>query len=235
VTGPQAGQNAPGRRPFAGEPGGDRLPHLVDGTLGEALGPLLPGGTDLSQLGSAPAPQARPGLRETLLATPLGEEILRLAVEVFSPAVDSSGRLHVSFLGHGDFTLAPRDPAPALQSLGAAGRHLTVPDSTQGWRSEAGSVAPAPRRYGAGEEPLTVGQFVALLAHELVAFATHPLTLLAAALGAGGYVAFRLAIERARRRTAHAGSHRRHRHAPHHHRSSRTRSSSGRHHLPRAP
>jgi hypothetical protein len=235
VTGPRASQDAPRRPPFTGDPGAERLPHLVDGSLGEALGPLLPGGADLSQLGSAPAPRARPGLRETLLATPLGEEILRLAVEVFAPAVDSSGRLHVSFLGHGDYTLPQRGPVPAMQSLDAAGRDLTVLDSTERWRSEAGSLTPAPGRFAAGEEPLTVGQFVALLTRELVAFATHPLTLLAAVLGAGGYVAFRLAIERARRRTTHAGGHRRHPRAPRHHRSRRTRTPSSRHHQPRAP
>ncbi len=237
LTAPGANPAAARARPFAAAAGADRLPYLGDGSLGETLGPLLPGGIDLSELGSAPATRARPGpgLRETLLATPLGEEILRLAVEVFSPAVDPSGRLHVSFLGHGDFTLPRREPEPPMQSLGAAGGDLAAFSTNERWGPVGGPIPLAPARFGAGEAPLTVGEFLALLARELVAFATHPLTLLAVTLGAAGYVAFRLALERARRQAHRAEHHHGHHRRPHHHRSRATRPPSRRRHLPRTP
>lgn len=234
LSGAGASPAAPRARPFAAEAGADRTTYLGDGSLGETLGPLLPGGIDLSQLGGGAPARAGPGLRETLLATPLGEEILRLAVEVFSPAVDSSGRLHVSFLGHGDYTLRHREPEPVLQSLEAEGGNLAPLPGNERWGPAGGPIPLDPARFGAGEAPLTVGEFLALLSRELVAFATHPLTLLAAVLGAAGYVAFRLALERAKRGHRTGRHHGQHRHS-HHHRSRAARSSTSRRRLPRTP
>ena len=220
--GPPAG-SAPLR---SASPAAERFPDLPGGLDPAPWGSFFteggatPGATRSRSAAAQSIGQRTPyvgeSYRETLLATPLGEEILRFALEVFSPTVDALGRLHVSFLGRGDFVLSRSDPDPPPRSLDVPAFDAGAGSEAARWDSP---LTPAPLHPAAhldGYGPLTVGEFLVLLAREVIAFATHPLTLLAAVLGAVGYVVVRFALERSGRR----GHHRSHAHR-HHHGSSR--------------
>ena len=157
--------------------------------------------------------------REPLLSTPLAEEILRFAAEVFTPTVDALGRLHVSFLGRGDFILSRSDPDPPPRGLESPALDPGAGSAAPRWDPSPAPALLPPAPGLDGDGPLTVGEFLVLLAREVLAFATHPLTLLAAFLGAVGYVVVRLALERSRRRGHHRDHGHRHHHRPsrHHH------------------
>jgi hypothetical protein len=148
---------------------------------------------------------------EALVSTPLGEDLLQLAAEVFTPAIDRAGQLHVSLLGHGDFVV------PGWESrLTGDGAGAGAPV-----RDAALLARPLPGVGGSatGDGPLTVREFVALLAGELTAFVTHPLTVLITLLGGVGYLSLRFALERRALRVHHTRAHAHHsrRHRSHHH------------------
>lgn len=167
--------------------------------------------------------------REPLLSTPLAEEILRFAAEVFTPTVDSLGRLHVSFLGRGDFILSRSDSDTPPRSLESSALDSGTGSAGPRW---APPPAPAllPPTPGLDEVgPLTVGEFLLFLAREVLAFAFHPLTLLAAFLGTLGYVVVRLALERSRRRGRPRERGHQHHHRPSRHHHARTRHNHARH------
>ena len=188
--GPPAG-SAPLR---SASPAAERFPDLPGGLDPAPWGSFFteggatPGATRSRSAAAQSIGQRTPyvgeSYRETLLATPLGEEILRFALEVFSPTVDALGRLHVSFLGRGDFILSRSDPDPPPRSLDVPAFDAGAGSEAARWDSP---LTPAPLHPAAhldGYGPLTVGEFLVLLAREVIAFATHPLTLLAAVLGA---------------------------------------------------
>ena len=153
------------------------------------------------------------GLRDLLMETPMGQEILLLGVETLSPSVDSTGRIHVSILGHGDFTLPRLDPPPPTDALDALLATPADPAAPLAW-SRATTITGL-------DSPLTVRALIGVLADELMAFVTHPLTLFTAALGGIAYIALRLSLERRSLRAQRHRHHRRHRHAHPSHRHTR--------------
>jgi hypothetical protein len=174
------------------------------------------------------ADAARPGasgstwatLRDAVLAAPFGEDLIRAAALALTPTVDRAGQVHVSLFGHGDLTLPRLEPAsgwnPTARGIGTPPRSLAAPPEIE---------SPPPLRLAATdrlEGALTLREFVSLVLGELVGFVTHPVTVLLAVFGGGGYVLARLAVERrqlrAKRHAVRRGSH------PHRpHRSSRGR------------
>lgn len=151
------------------------------------------------------------GLRDALLASPLGQEVLLLALEVFTPAIDPQGRIHVSIFGHGELILPTGQSDEAMPRAYEAGG-LAEEDALVVLSEQGLPVALEGR--------LTVKDFVDLYAKKALGFLVHPLTILLAGLGAVGYLSVRYALERRkhRPRKAHRPHLHMHRHRRRHHR-----------------
>jgi hypothetical protein len=205
---PRSGEDAPGHWPAEG----------VASLAGETLW-----ARDLSAFGGSDsepsdAPGGDPvwslqGLRDALLATPFGQEVLLLALEVLTPAIDQEGRIHVSLFGHGDYVLPTRG-APASDPHASARGVLSA---------EAIALRPedAVRRVSL-DEPQSLRELVGMLASEVTSVLTHPVTVLLALLGLIAYLAARYAFEERslhQRRLRYARARlRRHRSRRRHHR-----------------
>ena len=220
------GSGAPAREPglALGRSGLDPGFFLGDDAQQDRVGLELPDPASALDARSGPARGGRLGLREAFLESPFGQEVLLLAVEVLSPSIDSSGRLHVSILGHGDFTLPRREPDPFAEDMERVMAMPLGPSGDLAWTPTGLTLAPV-TRSAALDGPLTIREFAALLVGELVDFLTHPVTLLLAVMGGTGYIVLRLALERSALRAHRHGRHSSHRHhRPHRsgHRSRRT-------------
>ncbi len=119
---------------------------------------------------------------EALRSVELGDDTVRVLLDLFTPVEGHDRRTHFSILGMGDFALFKNDRQYALRMVDpqADGRQspLEQPLTLGPAQTYAEGAAAAPQdRAGTPDEPLTITAFLRHLLGDWYSFLTHPLAI----------------------------------------------------------